>query len=423
VRGLALAVLLTSASPLVCQQPAPGGLGGCKAPQDKNAWYNMAVSVPSGPERPSPQSPPVPDRQGPREPLDFRGPGREVPEPDVTDVMLGWFGPGDPDHPEFGELWRGATLALEQENAAGGYRGKPFRLEPAWSESPWQAGIRDVTRLVYERGAWAVLGGVDGTTTHLAVQVALKAHFLLLSPGSTDATADHANVPWLFSLPPSDDAIAPPLAAAVVREAAGGPFAVVAGTDHDSRAALASLRRALASHAPSFVVEVAPEEDLAAVGTRLLAAAPRVVVILAPAGRAGRCVAALRAAGFEGVILGGAPLGRAAFAHAAGRAVDGTIVPLLAAFGPQADSFATAYEARWRQRPDASAALGYDAVRLAAAAVRRAGLNRALIRDAVRALAPWPGASGVVRWNALGRSDAPVRLGRWRDGRLEPLLQ
>jgi len=41
----------------------------------------------------------------------------------------------------------------------------------------------------------------------------------------------------------------------------------------------------------------------------------------------------------------------------------------------------------------------------------------------VRALAPWPGASGVVRWNALGRSDAPVRLGRWRDGRLEPLLQ
>ena len=58
------------------------------------------------------------------EPLDFRGPGREEPEPDVDEVVLGWFGPGDPDHPDFGDLWRGATLALEQENAAGGYRGE-----------------------------------------------------------------------------------------------------------------------------------------------------------------------------------------------------------------------------------------------------------------------------------------------------------
>ena len=141
--------------------------------------------------------------------------------------MLGWFGPGDPDHPEYGELWRGATLALEQENAAGGYRGKPFRLEAAWSDSPWQAGVLEVTRLVYDRGAWAVIGGVDGTTTHLAVQLALKAYFVLLSPGSTDVTADLANVPWLFSLPPSDERLAPVLAEAIAQAAAGGPFAIV----------------------------------------------------------------------------------------------------------------------------------------------------------------------------------------------------
>ena len=60
------------------------------------------------------------------EPLDFRGPGRDEPEPDVAEVVIGWFGPGDPAHPDFGDYWRGATLALEQENAAGGYRGKPL---------------------------------------------------------------------------------------------------------------------------------------------------------------------------------------------------------------------------------------------------------------------------------------------------------
>ena len=37
------------------------------------------------------------------------------------------------------------------------------------------------------------------------------------------------------------------MADAVAEAAAGGPFAVVASTDHDSHAALVALRRALAS--------------------------------------------------------------------------------------------------------------------------------------------------------------------------------
>jgi hypothetical protein len=56
-----------------------------------------------------------------------------------------------------------------------------------------------------------------------------------------------------------------------------------------------------------------------------------------------------------------------------------------------------------------------------AAAVRRAGLNRALIGDALRALSPWAGAAGVVRWDALGRNVRPVGLGRWRGGELVPV--
>jgi branched-chain amino acid transport system substrate-binding protein len=355
------------------------------------------------------------------QPLDFRGPGREEPEPEVDEVVLGWFGPGDPDHPDFGDLWRGATLALEQENAAGGYRGKPFRLLPAWSESPWKAGIVDLTRLVYDRGAWAVIGGVDGTTTHLAVQIALKSHFLLLSPGSTDASADHANVPWLFSLPPSDERIAPVLADAIARAVAGGPFAVVACTDHDSHAALVALRRALGEQrlTPAALVELAPlEADLPALAARLLRGGPRAVVVLAPSSLAGRVAVALREAGFRGTIVGGAPAARAAFRRAAGAAAEGVIAPILIEPGPSWEAFAQAYGKLWGEAPDEAAARGYDAVRLVAAAVREAGLNRPLVRDAMRALAPWVGVAGPVRWDALGRNQAPVALGTWHEGRL-----
>jgi branched-chain amino acid transport system substrate-binding protein len=418
--GLALLLVIPRASIL----PGDGGAAPSVASGCTRGGSAVSAPKPADPSSPGQDRAPrdgKPFKSAPQAPLDFRGPGREQPEPDVDEVVLGWFGPGDPDHPEFGDYWRGATLALEQENAAGGYRGKPFRLVPAWSESPWKAGIVDVTRLVQERGAWAVIGGVDGTTTHLAVQIALKSHFLLLSPGSTDATTDHANVPWLFSLPPSDEQIAPVLAGEIGRAAAGHPFAVAAATDHESHAALVSLRRALDRRglAPSTLVEVAPlEEDLPAIAGRLRREGPRVMVVLAPSRLAGRLVAAVRGSGYRGAIVGGAPAGRSAFRRAAGEAAEGVIAPVLVEPGPAGEELARAYERRWGEPPDEAAAHGYDAVRLVAAAVRRAGLNRALVRDAVRALAPWPGASGSVAWNALGRGERPVALGAWRGGRL-----
>jgi branched-chain amino acid transport system substrate-binding protein len=387
------------------------------------------------------QAPPAspgaqPYRRGGQEPLDFRGPGREAPEPDVAEVVLGWFGPGDPDHPEFGTLWRGALLALDQENAAGGYEapastpganapaGKPFRLVPAWSESPWQAGIADLVRVVYDRGAWAVIGGVDGTSTHLAVQVALKSHFLLLSPGSTDVSTERANVPWLFSLPPGDEATAPVLVAALARAVAGGGgFAVAASTDHATHATLAAVRKELERRrlVPRALVEFAPAEaDAGALIAHLLEGGPRAVVVLAPAVEAGRLVAALRAAGFGGTVLGGPTAASDAFRVAAGDAAEGVVAPRSIEPGARWAAFAAAYEERWGTAPDEPAARGYDAVELAVAAVRRAGLNRARVRDAVRALAPWSGAAGTVTWDALGRNQAPVSLGRWTAGRFVP---
>jgi branched-chain amino acid transport system substrate-binding protein len=339
----------------------------------------------------------------------------------VSEVVLGWFGPGDPVHPEFGDFWRGAVLALEQENAAGGYLGKPFRIVPSWSESPWAAAVADLTRTVFEGGAWAVVGGVDGTTTHLAVQIALKSHFLLVSPGSTDVSADRANVPWLFSLPPSDEQDAAAIVTGLEEAARGEGFAVAAATDHDSHATLVAVRREMGRRRliPGTLVEFAADApDLGPLATRLAAGRPGALLVLAPSRVAGHLVAAVRGKGLDGPILGGATAARAAFRRAAGPAAEGVRAPVAAEPGPAWGEFARAFEERWAEPPDGAASHGYDAVRLVAAAVRRAGLNRARMRDAVRALAPWPGASGRLSWNALGRSDRPVALGAWRDGRL-----
>ena len=356
-------------------------------------------------------------------PLVYRGPGRERPEPRVDEIRIAWFGPAGDDASEGLEPWRGAVLALEEENAAGGYQGVPFRLVPAWSGSPWTAGAALLVRLVYRDEVWAVIASTDGAAAHLAAQIALKTRVLTISPASTDDTVHMARVPWTFSMSPGDDRLAALLADSVAR--VGRTLAVAAAAEHDSHASLVSLRRALTARGlptPATVVEFSREDlDAGTLAKRLLAPRPQSIVVLAPAGAAARLVTDLRRREYPGVILGGAPLARRAFRRAAGPAAEGVTVPVFHEVGRAWDGFVSRYEQRWGEPPDDAAGQAYDAVRLLAQALQRAGLNRARLLDAWRDLSSSTAAATPVRWDALGRNDRRVRLGAWRDDVIAPV--
>jgi len=55
-------------------------------------------------------------------------------------------------------------------------------------------------------------------------------------------------------------------------------------------------------------------------------------------------------------------------------------------------------------KPDFTARYAYESTRLLVAAIRRAGLNRARIRDALRGLSPWKGVAAAIEWDNLGRN-------------------
>ena len=91
-------------------------------------------------------------------------------------------------------------MAVEEANASGGFEGAPYRLIPAWSQNPWEAAVRQLADIVFQRRVWVIVGGADSATTHLAEQIVAKAHVPLVSPISTDKTVNLANVPWTFSM-------------------------------------------------------------------------------------------------------------------------------------------------------------------------------------------------------------------------------
>jgi branched-chain amino acid transport system substrate-binding protein len=344
---------------------------------------------------------------------EYAGPGREDPEPTgINEVRIGYFGPSDPSHPLGGDMWLAAGIAIDDANRDGGYRGVPFRLVPAWSDTPWGTGVAELARAVYSEGLWAVIGSIDGSATHLAEQVVAKARLTLISPASTDKTVNLANVAWMFSCLPADDALARALAPAIVERVARDPFVVVAATDHDSHHAATELTARLSREGltPRHLLEFEPGlTDFSSIVQRVAISGVGVAVVIAGPLDSARAVSALRRQNRELAIFGSHAMGRRVFREAAGSDADGAVFPSSCVPASLAGSFVEGFTALTGRRPDCTTAQTYDATRMTIEAIRNAGLNRARIRDAVQALSPWQGVSGTIVWDTLGQNEREVR--------------
>jgi ABC-type branched-subunit amino acid transport system substrate-binding protein len=314
-----------------------------------------------------------------RDPPSFSGPGRDAPPPaDLTEVRLGWFGPAE------GPMWEAARQAIDEINAKGGYRNLPFRLVQRWSENPWKSGAQHVIRMAYGEKAWAVIAAHDGSAAHLAQQVAMKALIPLMNPVATDLSLHTAGVPWMFSCAQGDDAIARVVAA----QLEGRAPVLLSSTDHDARAFLAELIPLV-----KIARQIEFEPGRAVEAARALDSGTETVLVVAGPKDSGLAVKKLRARGFNGRILGGPSFGRAEFRETAGPAAVGSRYPALAVSS---------------RFPDYAAACAYDSVQMLAAAIREAGLNRERIRESLRAMPSYSGASGRIEWNGFGQNKRAV---------------
>jgi branched-chain amino acid transport system substrate-binding protein len=364
---------------------------------------------------------------------EYAGPGRENgTASNVKEVLIGYFGPSLPSDPRGepapslsrGDMWNAACLAIEQANRKGGYHGLPFRLVPGWSENPWGTGVTEVTRMAYVNNVWAVIGGIDGPSTHLAEQVVAKACLTLINPASTDKTVNLANVPWMFSCLPADHLLAPVLARAITSDVGKKSFVLVSAVDHDSHLFTVELARSFIQYklSPSYQFEFKPGQDnYDGLVEQIMRAGPDALVLIAPAGESAKIISAIRGRGFDGIIYGGPCMGQHSFIELAGDAAEGTVFPLLYEHGKESTAFEKEFKARFGRRPDYLAAHTYDAINILIDAIRKVGLNRTLIHDALRSLSPWRGVTGQICWDPLGSNSRSVSLGTIRNGCVQKL--
>ena len=120
--------------------------------------------------------------------LAYYGAARERDSKELADsptVNIGFLGPlqNNPESRYGLAMLRGAQLAVEEANAEGGYQpggaapAKPYVLKVHQDSAQWGASSTEAVKMLFDERVAAVLGAVDGASTHIMLRVSLKLEF------------------------------------------------------------------------------------------------------------------------------------------------------------------------------------------------------------------------------------------------------
>ncbi|RME37763.1 MAG: hypothetical protein D6788_08790 [Planctomycetota bacterium] len=356
--------------------------------------------------------------------MPFRGAGREEnPVERPASVRIGVLRPtGSAADADIGQtMLEGIRLAVDQANAEGGYEGMPFELLTRSDAGPWGSSANEMVAFK-EDGAVAVIGSIDGASSHVALRVALKIHMPMVNTATTDPTLTETNVPWIARCMADDRQQGYALAHYIFEECGIQKVVAFRVNDRFGRTGIAEFRDAARRLKHPLRLELRWERgdrDFTPQLRRIAAARVDAVVIWGNAADAAAVVRMMRKRHMTQRIFGCDRLVSERFLHEAGEAAEGVVA--VASFYPDPSApayadFRRAFLARFGHEPDAFAAHGYDGANLLMNAIRTAGLNRVRIRDALYGVKTFTGATGVVEFDTTMNDIGPVYLAEVREG-------
>jgi ABC-type branched-subunit amino acid transport system substrate-binding protein len=371
------------------------------------------------------------------EPLVFPGPGREKPEPEgLKSVKVGFLGPiektvsvatGGASHEEvLGiKMLQGIQLAFEQANARGGYRGRiPYELVIRNDNGLWGASGNEVIHLAYNEKVWAIIGGIDGANTHIAIRVALKAEVPWVGSGDTDPSFVETKIPWVFSVISNDRQMCYLLADYAYQKLGLKRVAGLRAANRYGRVNIDEFRDGSRRLGHPLVAELqyrVGDTDFTAHLERIKGLNVDGVFTYGDAKESALILKQMREMGMTGqVFLASDRIVSDEFVKIVGENPG----PVVAGYpydptrgDPKLDEFRKAFRQRFKDEPEQYAAHGYDGACILIEAIERAGLNRALIRDAMAEVKRYPGVTGEIIFDAVQNDVSHASLAILENGK------
>jgi branched-chain amino acid transport system substrate-binding protein len=350
-------------------------------------------------------------------------------------IVVGEVGSLTGSEASFGlAIKRGIELGVDEINNAGGLLGgRPLALVVEDDQGRPEAAATTATKLVTEDSVVAILGAAASTTSLAVAPVCQAARVPMITPSATNAKVTEAG-DFIFRVCFTDSFQGDVLAKFAARGLGARRVAILRDATSDySRGLAETFTRSFAALGGEVVDVVSygrGDTNFGAPLTRVRGLAPDAVFLPGYYTEAGLAVRQARALGLDMPILGSDGWVSSSLGEIGGAALNDTYLsghyhaddP-----SPAIQGFLAAYRARYGdEEPDVGAALGYDAVKVLADAIARAGSTEGpRLRDALAATRDFPGVTGTITMDARRdpiKSAVIVRL-VYEDGRLRQEFQ
>ena len=362
--------------------------------------------------------------------VEYNGPARDVPVPDLKDlseVRIGFLGPLH-DHPDqaLGRMMlNGATMAIDEANAAGGYGGKPFKLMVHNDGALWGASSNEVVKMTYDENVWAMLGSVGADSTHIALRVSLRSELPIVNTVATDPTIPETIIPWVLTAIQDDRVQGYTLARRIYTELGLSRVALLRVNERYGRFGIIKFKDASRRLGHPVVLEqkyMPGDTDFHHQLSVIQDSNVDAIVLWADQIPAGNILRQMHEMGMKQPVFGAFRAYGNEMLRIAGPAAEG--LEFVFPYDPTRDdplavSFRARFTKRFEKAPDAFASLGYDGMRILLDAVCRAGLNRGRIRDALYGLERYRGVTGEMVFDPNAKNIAPLYLGKIHNGKAE----
>ena len=333
--------------------------------------------------------------------LDYFGGARErvVKEIDTSNtVNIGFLGPlvNNYEAPYGQAMLHGAQMALEEANARGGYgargasHGRPYELKIHNDSAQWGASSTEAVKMAFDENVVAVLGSIDGASTHIMLRVYLKLEVPIMDTGTTDPTVTETRIPWLIHTFPDDRQQGYTLADYVFKKMKLKKIGVFRTQSRYARIGVEKFSdeaKRMGRVPPLEVKFERGDQDFSTQLRMLQNSHIDGLVIWGEAPDAARILNQMRAMGMKQPVFGSSRMAYPALLEIAGSAAEGvvTTAPLdPTRTDPQWQDFRKNYQAKFKEEPDAYAAYAYDGMSILIGAIEKKGLNRGKIMDGLR---------------------------------------
>ena len=320
----------------------------------------------------------------------------------------------------------GATLAVEELNAAGGIGGRRLELIVRDDEQEPEAARRAVQALL-DQGVVAIVGHMTSAMTEATLAQANQAHVLMVSP-TTSAAKYQGLDDWLILLNLSTRASTAAIAERMARVEKVRRLAVVQDLSNKvfTQAWVDGVKEELGRRGGQVVVVTFTSGEprpLGEVAAQALAEKADALLLLANSLDSASLAQQVRKRD-ERLPLFGSDWGftQDVVAHG-GSAVEGAIFTEKVNVedqGPRYARFREAYVARFSRQPDFAAALSYESVQLLAEGLRR-DTTREGLRRALLSLGTFEGLQGTLKLDRFGDVERQQFVMTIRQGRIVPV--